>query len=167
MISVIDLDGNSFPVPSKGIRGTFQLYSILRSSYGLSNFRLFSNGQLLRNDPSTISPDILSGCDTVALVRDLVELQAIPMPTSFAPTSRFRSFYFSRPSPTTSAPSFVPSPFGFTTVSDSESPTDYSYPSDYSPLMDISEGAEFESDEEVLHLPPDFISAAFRDRFAG
>jgi hypothetical protein len=68
MISVIDLEGNSYPIPSQSVRSGDDVHSHLSTRYGLTNLDLFAKQSPLGRS-SVLDPDILSG---------IVPISAIP-----------------------------------------------------------------------------------------
>jgi hypothetical protein len=116
MISVIDLEGSSYPVPAREVTTNEQLYYALLTYHGLSNVRLFSHGHELPEDDAAIPRDILIGDSLVALIRDSLEFCALVEPNSFPRSSRFTAFFVSPPalpSLSASASPDAASPDGF------------------------------------------------------
>jgi hypothetical protein len=99
MIAVFDLDGNFSSVPASTVQSNSELYSALRSSYHLTNIRLFVTGRELRNDATPLPPGVLSGDCPVGLVRDSPELPPLPKPSAVPRCRRFGFCHFLRPTP--------------------------------------------------------------------
>jgi hypothetical protein len=93
MISVVDLHGNVYSVPSESVTTNTGLYEALHRQYA-GDFKLFFDHQYLDRENRALDPRTLNGSRQISLIPDLPQYAFVSPHALPLPAARFANFHF-------------------------------------------------------------------------